>query len=289
MFILSTDTSCDVKRDELDKLNVPWVPLTFTIGDFTYDDNFTTDADFVDFYDKILAGAMPTTSQINTYLHEEFFEQIIANQKGDVVHVSLSEGLSGTFLSARLASVAVMERHPDRKIYVVSTLSATQGNAFILHEGVRLRDSGTSALDAFNALNDFATHVQHLLMADDLHHLKRGGRVSGAAAAVGTLLNIKPVMTIGDDGKLAVINKPRGVHKALRFFVDKYKEYCADFSKPVYIANAGASDKAEMLKELLVQEFNATVVIGWVGPVIGAHTGSGALGMVFYTTHRINS
>lgn len=290
-FCLTTDTSCDIFRSELDEKNIPWIPLSFTIDGVTYDDEFSSDEEYADFYNKIKAGAMPTTSQINVFNHEEFFEKVIAGGAKNIIHMSLSGGLSNTVNSARVAAGSVAEKHPDCKIFVLDTLSATQGHRYLVDEAVKLRDNGANVKDAYDALVTLAGKIHHWIVVDDLMHLKCGGRVSGASAYIGSLLNIKPVLIINDEGKLAVVKKAKGTVNAYRYVLEMIKEYAEDPDDlTIYLANADADDKIADMKKLLKETFPAADVrVGWIGPVIGAHTGSGTLGLVFKGKTRLNN
>ena len=290
-FTLTTDTSCDVFRSELDAKNIPWIPLSFTIDGVTYDDDFSSDDRYEDFYGKIRGGAMPTTSQINVFNHEEFFEKLVEGGAKNIIHLTLSGGLSNTVNSAKTAADNVTARHGDCKIYILDTLSATQGHRLILDEGVKMRDNGMNADEAFEKLSDIAGRVHHWIVVDDLMHLKRGGRVSGASAYIGSLLNIKPVLIINSEGKLAVVKKAKGTLKAYGYVMDMIREYAEDLENPVfYLANADANDKIDEMTKMIKDAYPAAKVnTGWIGPVIGAHTGSGTLGIVFIGKKRLDN
>lgn len=280
MFTLATDTSCDVFRSELDAAGIPWVPLTFTLNGETYPDDFTRDEQYKDFYAKVRAGAMPTTSQINTYVQEEFLEKLVSGGAADIVYLTLSSGLSSTYESACAAAKTVCERHPDCKINVVDTKGATQVSRMVLDDAVRLRDAGVSGDEAAKILNDTVNKIHVLFMVDDLHHLRRGGRVSGVVAALGSLLNIKPIITFDKEGKLRVIHKARGVRKVMEYVIGEIEKRSPNV-KEVYIAQGDAEEAAEEMTAMLQEKFGCVVKVGWCGPVIGAHTGAGILGMIF--------
>ena len=282
-FVLATDTSCDVFRSELDEKNVPWIPLSFTIDGVTYDDDFSSDKEYEEFYAKIRAGAMPTTSQINVFNHEEFFEKIISAGNKNIIHLTLSGGLSNTVNSAKTAAENVMRKFPDSKIYIVDTLSATQGHRFILDKALKLRNDNVGAEEAFEKLSSLAEKIHHWIVVDDLMHLKRGGRVSGASAYIGSLLNIKPVLIINSEGKLAVVKKAKGTIKAYQYVLEMIKEHAENTSElEIYLANAGADDKVVEMKKLLLETFTGC-------KIIGAHTGSGTLGIVFAGKKRLDN
>lgn len=290
MFTLTTDSAVDVFRSDLDKLGVYWVPLTFTIDGVTYEDDFSDDGHYKDFYDKVRAGAMPVTSQINPFTHEEFWEKVIGKAgKNDIVHLTLSSGLSETYSSACRAAESFMAKHPDVKVYVVDSLAATQAEMPVFEAALRLRDQGETAAAAADALRAYAHRPQVYIIADDLFHLCRGGRVSAAAAVVGSMFKIKPLIVFDDAGKLQVYKKPLGWKKALKMVLDHIDEYCPQPSaKKFWIAHADALDKAEEAKAAIERAYPGAVVqIGWIGPVIGAHTGPGTIGILFEANSRL--
>ncbi len=290
MFTLTTDTSIDVFRNKLDELGVYWVPLTYTIDGVVYEDNFSDDEHYKAFYDKIRAGALPVTSQINPYTHEEFWEKVIEKAgKNDIVHLTLSSGLSETYSSACKAAQNFMEKHHDVKIYVVDTLGATQAAVPVFEKALSLRDQGVRADIAAESLRAYTHRIQVYVVADDLFHLKRGGRVSAAAAIIGSMISIKPLIVLSDAGKLVVYKKPLGWKKAVKMIFDHIDEYCAEpNTKKFWIAHADCLDKAEEVKKAIEARYpGATVQIGWIGPVIGAHTGCGTLGVLFEGNSRL--
>jgi len=287
-FILTTDTSCDEFKNVLDSLNIPWIPLTFTINGETFDDNFTDDAEYQAFYAKLEGGAMPTTSQITPLSHEEFFKKVLTEQKSDtIIHLSLSGGLSDTANAAKKGAADCMTRNPKAKIYCVDTQLATQGHNILLYEALKMRDKGLSAKEAYEKIEKLKARVHAWFMVDSLYHLKRGGRVSGVSAAIGTILNIKPVLIVNHEGKLKVVKKLKGMLKAINFFMEIIKEYSTNDTNEFYIVQANAYKNAELLKVHIEKEYpSARIKIGWLGPIIGTHCGGGMLGLVFIGRDR---
>ena len=279
-FILATDTSCDIYRRELKDRNIEYLPLFYSIGDDAFPDEFSTDAEYKAFYDQIRAGKMPTTSQINIAEHEDFFTKLTEKYSEDILYVTLSSGLSSTNASAEHAAKTVSEK-TGRTICVVDSLGATIATRHVVDEAERLRDAGLSAVDAAKQLAEFVTHIHTWFMPADLMHLKRGGRVSGPAAYIGTALNIKPIIFIDKKGGLTVTNKVHGVPKAMSFMADKLKNDGAEVPHKFYIASADSEYAEEMLKRAKAVRPDWEGEIGWIGPVIGAHTGCGAVGISF--------
>lgn len=288
-FVLSSDSSCDEYKSDLRKRRIRCVPLTFTIDGVTYDDDFDSNEQYAQFYLRLKEKKMPTTSQITAFQHEEYFNAILADGAKEIVHITLSSGLSNTYNSAVMGAQSAMDAHPGSKIFVVDSLGATQGQRLLVDEGERLREAGFSAKEAAKALNEIAAQVHHWILVHDLHHLKRGGRVSAASAYIGSVLKIKPVLIINDEGKLAVVHKAKGVKNGLKYFLDRFQEYGVDHAaQTVYLASADADDLAQECKTMLQDRFGCTVKIGWIGPVIGAHTGGGTLGFVFRARRRLD-
>ncbi len=279
-FILATDTSCDIYRSELKARGIEYRPLVYTIGDDAFPDEFSSDAEYKAFYDEIRAGKMPTTSQINIAEHEEFFTMLAEKYSDDILYITLSSGLSSTNASAVHAAQTVSEK-TGRTICVVDSLGATIAVRHVVDEAERLRNEGVPVVDAAKQLEDFVSHIQTWFMPVDLMHLKRGGRVSGPAAYIGTALNIKPIIFINKVGGLTVTHKIRGVPKAMAFMADKLKSDSAEAPHKFYIASADSEYAKEMLCRAKAVRPDCEGEIGWIGPVIGAHTGCGAVGISF--------
>ena len=289
MFTFTTDSAVDVFVKDLEAAHVKCIPLTYTVNGQTYRDIAEDDSSYIKFYDELKAGAMPVTSQINPYEHEEFWEQVYAEEKRDIVHLSLSGGLSQTYASACRAAESFNSKHDDAKVYVVDSIGATRAEAPIYEKALVLRDEGVDAATAAETLRNYAHRIQVYIIADDLFHLKRGGRVSAAAAVVGSMFSIKPVIVFDDEGHLCVYKKPVGWKKALKTVLDHIEEYCPDpASKKIWIAHADAPDKAAEAEAAIKARFGSKVQVGWIGRVIGAHTGAGTIGVLFEANGRLN-
>ena len=279
-FTLSADTSCDILRNEMTARGIEYRPLVYTIDDVPHFDEFAKDEDYKGFYDQIRAGKMPTTSQINIVEHEEFFETLLDKYEGDIVHVTLSSGLSSTYASACKAAENVNEKH-GKRVYVVDSLGATIATRHVVDEVQRLRDEGVCAADAAEQLKQFTYKLQTWFMPTDLMHLKRGGRVSGPSAYIGTALNIKPIINFDKYGALAVVQKKMGAGKGIAAMVEAFKKLSAAVPHKVYIASADSEFAEELLQKAKAVRPDCQFEIGWIGPVIGAHTGCNAVGISF--------
>lgn len=290
MFILTTDSSCDLPKKYLKEIGVPYIPLTFIIDGVAYPDDFETDKEYDDFYAKMKSGVMPTTSQISTYAFEEFFEKTAnENPSIDIVHLCLSSGVSGTYNNALSAAKTVSEKC-GVKIYVVDTLAASQGLRLVLDRGVEFRDNGLSTEEAFERLVDISKNLHHWVILENLMHLKRGGRISAVKAAIGTLIKLKPIMVADCTGNLFVHKKVIGSSKAVAALAEGLSQYSSNRVNPrVYIANTDNAELTEKVRQSVLQVFpQAEIILGRVGPVIGSHLGNNCVAIMFEGTQRIN-
>ncbi len=281
-FVLAADTSGDIFRSEMKARGIEYKPLVFTIDGVEHFDEFSSDAEYKEFYAGIRAGNLPSTSQINVAEHEEFFEQLVEKYTDDILYVTLSSGLSSSCASARTAAKTVSEK-TGRKIYVVDSLGATISQRIVVDEAEKYRASGMDAATAAEKLADFADHIHTWFMPTDLMHLKRGGRVSGPAAVIGTALNIKPIIFIDKQGKLPVMKKLRGPAKGISFMIDIFKSDSSAEPHKFYVASADSEFAETMLEEARKARPDCEGELGWIGPVIGSHTGCGAVGISFYS------
>ena len=279
-FTLSTDTVCDVFKSELKARGIDYVSTYYTVDGVEHKDEITSDDEIKEFYDKIRGGEMPTTSQVTQNDYEEFFGNLINKCDGDIVHVTISSGLTSSPLSARYVAEQIYEK-TGRRIYIVDSLGATIATRHIVDEAERLRDADVPAEQAVERLNDMVNHIHTWFMPTDLMHLKRGGRVSGPSAYIGTALNIKPILQFDASGALVVKQKKIGAGKGIAAMIDIFKTTSAKQPHKVYIASAD-SDLAEgMLKKAQAARPDCDIEIAWIGPVIGAHTGAGMVGVCF--------
>ena len=237
-----------------------------------------------DFYDRIRGGAMPQTAQINilTYLRA-FIPPLRAGK--DVVYLCFSSGLSGTIQSAQMVMSVLREKFPERKIVCIDSLCASIGQGFFVRQALARQRAG----DSFDALCAWAEErklqVAHWFTVEDLHHLHRGGRLSKTAAVAGTMLQIKPILTLDREGHLQVSSKARGTAKAHQFMLQRMQETCTDFSL-AYVGHSDAPEAAEKLAQAVRQAGMQQVEIVPIGPVIGAHVGAGMTALVYWNSGR---
>ena len=217
-FVISSDSTCDLYSDYVKEHDIRIVPLTYTMekgGRLTESkDAFTDYSQYVDFYKELREGGFSRTSMLNYDHHFLHFQKLAEEGAENILHFSLSGGLSTTAQAAKDAAADVMEEYPDCKIYAVDSYAATIGQGALVKEAVRLRAEGKRAQEAYDAVKNMPFHIQYAIIANDLYYLKKGGRVSAFAAAAGTVLKIKPVLSFTNEGKLTVVEKCKGMKKA---------------------------------------------------------------------------
>lgn len=282
-----TDSSCDLAREYIDKNNIGLLSLVLNLNDEVIKDDLGETLSYKDFYGQMREGATPTTSQVNAHEFEEEFLEHVKN--GDsIICITISSALSGTFNSANIAKNNILEEYPDAKILLVDSLSVASGQGLLVVKACEMRDRGANAEEIVTWLEENKKKVIHSFVVDSLSHLKRGGRISGATAAIGGLLNIKPSLYIDNDGKVAQGEKIKGKKKVLRFLVNEVKEKATNNeNETLYICHGDCLEDAKALKNMILEEVKfKNVVINYVGNVIGAHAGPGVLAVLFLGESR---
>ena len=282
-----TDSCCDFPPQRYQELGLISLPLSITFRGETYPDR--NDDSLRDMYAGLRAGEDASTAAANPQQWEEALEPVLASGE-DALILAFSSGLSTTYQSARIAAEDLKSEYPDAKILVIDSLSASRGQGMLLYRTVQERRRSSPDIETLAAYVRSILQTQcHWFIVDDLNHLKRGGRVSATAAFVGTMLGIKPVMHTDSEGRLIPMSKARGTKAALKALVDKVEELGVepDKNQPLFICHANCPDSVAYVKELLEERFGVTDVRDdFIGPVIGAHTGCGTLGLFFVGTER---
>ena len=280
-----TDSCCDFTRQQYADLNLKYIPLTLLYKGSEHE-SFTENDELKGFYDSIRSGELPTTSAANPQGWTRLMEESLKAGK-DVLCLTFSSGLSTTHQSAVIAAEELRERYPERTINVVDTLCAALGQGLLVWYACKKRDEGLSLEELTAWVEENKLHICHWVTIDDLGHLKRGGRVSATTAFVGGMLNIKPIIIMDNDGKLATVGKCRGRKAAMEHLVKKLCEDGTDV-ETIFIAHGDCPEDAEVLAGLIKAKcpFVKNVLIGYVGGVIGAHTGPGVLVVFFMGKHR---
>ena len=284
-YVIVTDSGCDIKEELLRDWGVSMIPLTFQ---FAGEDTVYTDADVPakEFYDRMREGGVAKTSAINPYTFEEYFAQILGEGK-DVLYLAFSSGLSTTYNSSKMAAEELKERFPDQQVVTVDTLAASAGQGLIVYLVAQKQKEGATLEEAVVYAQSVAPKMCHWVTVDDLEYLKRGGRISPTVAFVGTVLGIKPIIHVDDEGHLVSVGKAKGRKAALNTLRKQLEETVIDKAAPVFISAADAIEDAELLKDMLESMSGVKVeLITGIGPVIGSHAGPGTIALFFLGKER---
>ncbi len=281
-----TDSCCDFTRQQYDELNVGSACLTVLYNGENHS-NFSDPIAVKAFYDELRAGVTASTSAVNPGGWTDLMKPVLEAGQ-DVLVLAFSSGLSTTYQSAVIAARELAEAYPQRTIRVVDTFAASLGQGLLVWYACQKRDEGLSLEELTAWVEDAKNHIGHWFTVDDLNHLKRGGRVSATTALVGTMLNIKPILYMSEDGKLTSASKVRGRKAAIEHLAQKAAELGEGYdNETMFIAHGDCPGDAAALEALLKEKCGVkTVVTGYVGPVIGAHTGPGVLALFFLSQHK---
>ena len=279
-----TDSCCDFTQQQYQELGVTCAPLSVLYNGVNHD-NFTDPADVKAFYEELRSGVMATTSAVNPDGWAALMEDALQAGR-DVLVLAFSSGLSTTYQSAVIAAKDLRETYPDRKILVVDTLCAALGQGLLVWYACMKRVEGLSIDELHSWVEDNKLHICHWVTVDDLNHLKRGGRISAATAMMGSMLNIKPIIYVDNDGHLINTAKVRGRKAAIDLLAGKLDETGID-QEIAFIAHGDCPEDAAALEKIVKEKYGVKEIItGYVGPVIGAHTGPGVLVLFFMGSHR---
>ena len=284
-FQIITDSCCDYPTPMYETLGLTFVPLTVEFRGNTFDDK--NDESLKDMYQGLRAGEAAKTSAVNPSRWSQVTEGSLAAGK-DVLVLAFSSGLSTTYQSAVIAAEELKEKYPERKIQVIDTLCASMGQGLLVWYACKKRDEGMTLDEVAQWVLDNRLHLCHWFTVDDLMYLKRGGRISAATALVGTMLQIKPLLHVDDEGHLINMTKARGRKAAIDAMVKKAQELGAGYeNSTMFISHGDCLTDAEYLSRQLKEKCGVKeVVISYVGAVIGSHSGPGTLALFFLGEHR---
>lgn len=286
-FVITTDNMADFPDSYLEEHSLKIMSLSYMLEGNTYSENNRLPVK--EFYDKMRNGAMPTTSQVNPEEAKEVFEEIL--KKGhDILHIAFSSGLSGSYNSARIAAEELIEEGCEGRIVVIDSLCASLGEGLLIHKALELREAGKTLDEVSEWVHNNLLHICHNFTVDDLNHLYRGGRVSKTAAVLGTMINIKPILHVDDEGKLIPIDKVRGRKKSLVTLVncmEKQMGAYKDQNDIVFISHGDCEEDAQFVADQIKERFGITsFLINYIGPTIGAHSGPGTVALFYMGEKR---
>lgn len=290
-FVLTCCSTADMKKEYFDERQIPYVCFHYLMDGVSYPDDLGQSMPFDEFYNRISKGAMPTTSQVNVAEFHDFFEAILKEGK-DILHLSLSSGISGTYNSAGAAVEELKEEYPDRRILVVDSLGASSGYGLLVDAAADLRDQGQPLDQVYRWVMEHRLNVHHWFFSTDLTSFKRGGRISATSAMLGTVLNICPLMNMDHEGRLIPRQKIRTKKKAIQESVkmmEQHAEGGREYSGKCFLSCSACEEDARAVAELVEERFphlNGKVLINSIGTVIGAHTGPGTVALFFFGDER---
>ena len=285
-YVILTDSCCDFSARMAEELELTVLPLSFTMEGreyFNYPDN--RDIAPAEFYGKIRSGALGTTSAINVAAFQTAMEPL-AQAGRDILCISFSSNLSTTYQSACIAAQEVQAAHPGCKILVADSRAASLGQGLLVYLAVQEKRKGRSLEELHSYVEEMRDHICHWFTVDDLNHLKRGGRVSAAAALFGTMLQMKPILHVDGEGRLIPVDKVRGRKASISALLEKMDELVEDPSV-VFISHGDCGEEAAALGDAIRRKYPVErLEINYVGPVIGNHTGCGVLALFFVGKHK---
>ena len=286
-YILTSCSPADISKDHFQRLNIPYVSFHYELGGTTRPDDLWTTMSPRDFYQAMLDGAETHTSQVNVMEYINFWRPFLEQGK-DVLHVTLSSGISGTYNSAMTAAEAVMHDYPERKVRVVDSMAASSGFGLLLDTMAEKRDAGASLEELAQFAEEHRLYLHHWFFSSDLTFYIRGGRVTKTAGFFGKLLNICPMLNVNNQGRLIPREKIRTKKKAIIAIVEHMKEHAEgglNYSQKVFLSHSDALEDAQQVAALVEASFprmKGKVEINNIGSTIGAHTGPGTIALFFW-------
>lgn len=286
-YVITTDSTCDLPESFVTENNVDVIPVLYSINDVVYgtpDSNM----DIKEFYDSMRNGIMPTTMACNIEDCKTVFEKY-AKEGVDVLHLAFSSGLSSTYSNAVIAANNVMEEYPDCKVTVIDTLAASMGEGLLVYYAVKLKNEGKSLEEVAQYVEDIKASVVSRFTVDDLHHLHRGGRVSKTTAIVGSLINVKPILHVDEEGHLKSLENARGRKKSLTKILDMMEEGIKDYTGTndmVFLSHGDCEEDANFIASEIEKRFGLKTMVNILGQTIGTHTGPNLIALFFLGTKR---
>lgn len=288
-YVIVTDSASNLTPEYVEKHNILMISLKYYVGENEYDSYVKNASEnwLKEFYGVLRQKETVTTSCVNESVFTELFEDILSKGK-DFIYLAFSSKLSATYDVGYTVAEKMKEKYPQRKIYVVDTKGASLGEGLAVDYAVNQRDSGKSIEEVYQWQEENRLNISHWFTVDDLFFLKRGGRINIATAIAGTIIGIKPVLHVDDEGRLINVTKARGRRKSLEMLVDKMEELAVNPGKQrVFIAHGDCIDDLKYVQKLIKERFGTKEFeITYINPVIGAHSGPGTVALFFYGKNR---
>jgi DegV family protein with EDD domain len=290
-YILSCCSTADLSKEHFEKRDIKYICFHYKLNGVDYSDDLGQSIPFEEFYQRMDSGEDTQTSQINVTEYLEYFESFLSEGK-DILHLTLSSGISGSYNSAINAARIASERYPERKIYLVDSLAASSGYGLLMDKLADLRDEGMGIDELKDWAEENKLRLHHWFFSSDLKFFIKGGRVSKTAGTVGTILGICPLLNVDNEGHLIARAKIRTKKKVIREIVKRMEEFAEDgydYSGKCYISQSACVGDAEAVAQLIEELFpklNGKVLINYIGTTIGSHTGPGTVALFFWGKKR---
>lgn len=291
-YVISCCSTADLSKEQMEARGLHYICFHYELNGKEYADDLGQSMPFDRFYKEMAAeGATTKTSQVNAEEYEEYFESFL-KEGYDVLHLTLSSGISGSINSANIAREELMERYPDRKLYVLDSLGASSGYGLLMDKLCDLRDEGKSIDEVYEWAKENRLKLQHWFFSTDLTFYIRGGRISKTAGTIGNILNICPLLNVDGEGKLIPREKIRGKRRVIQQIVKKMEEHAqngTEYNGKCYISESACMEDAEAVAKLVEERFpklNGRVEINSIGTTIGSHTGPGTVALFFWGDER---
>lgn len=292
-YVLSCCSTVDLSKEHLEKLNISYICFHYTLDGVEYPDDLGQSISFEEFYSRLANGSDSTTSQISVGEYEDYFKGILDSGK-DVLHVSLSSGVSGSYRSACTAADMLREQYPDRKIYVIDSLAASSGYGLLMDSVANKRDEGMSIDELKDWVENNKLKMHHWFFSTDLTFYVKGGRVSKLSGMIGGVFEICPLLNVSNEGKLIPRAKIRTKKRVIPEIVKRMVEHAqggTDYNGKVYMCNSACIEDAQAVADLVKENFkniDGDVLINSIGTVIGSHTGPGTVALFFWGDERVD-
>ena len=290
-YILSCCSTADLSKEHFQKRNISYICFHYELDGKEYPDDLGETIPFDQFYQAMVDGADTKTSQVNADEYMNYFEKFLKEGK-DIIHVTLSSGISGAHNSARIAKEELEEKYPERKVYIIDSLNASSGFGLFVDKLADLRDSGMSAEELYTWAEENKLYCHAWFFSSDLTFFVKGGRVSKTSGFVGNLLNICPLLNVSSEGKLVPRFKIRTKKKAIAAIVDKMAELAengTEYTGKCFISNSACYEDAKAVADLIKERFpkiDGEIIINSVGTTIGSHTGPGTVALFYWGAKR---
>ena len=292
-FVLSCCSTADLTKEHFERRGIEYICFHYQLDGVEYADDLGQSIPFDEFYKRMAEGADTRTAQVNISEYLDYFEKFLAEGK-DILHVTLSSGISGSYNSAVNAALIAAERYPERKVYIVDSLAASSGFGLLMDKLADLRDEGMGIDELRDWTEDNKLRLHHWFFSTDLTFFVKGGRISKAAGVFGGILNICPLMNVDNQGRLIPRSKIRGKKKVISEIVKRMEEFAdgrENYSCKVYMCNSACIEDAEAVAALVETAFpkmNGKVLINNIGTTIGSHTGPGTVALFFWGDKRVD-